>query len=173
MSILRWLLGIAVCAWLGQYLLAMLVPNLAMEVIYREGADHGGYNRMVVRPIPDATARSIVRPSPDLLYASCLYNLQDGPLIIEAPVPERYWSMQFYQMNTDNFAGITNQRDQQSRVGSLAKVTLIGASDDPAKYRGEVIQSPTDRGIILLRASAIGDRAPQQAALEASRCESG
>jgi uncharacterized membrane protein len=170
MKLLKWLLVIVLCAWAGQYLLAMAVPNLVMELVYLQGAKHGGYNKLVVRPVPDETSRTVVRPSPDLLYASCIYNLKDGPIVIEAPIPKRYWSMQFYQMNTDNFAGITNQREQQSRVGSVAKVTLIRADDDPANYRGEVIQSPTDRGIMLLRASAIGDRTEQQAALDASRC---
>jgi uncharacterized membrane protein len=170
MKILRWVLGILACAWLGQYLLAMILPSLIMAVLYEQGADQGGYNQLVVRPLPDETFRGVVRPSPDLLYASCLYNLKDGPLFIEAPVPDRYWSMQFYQMNTDNFAGITNQRDEQRRIGSVAKVTLIRAEDNPADYPGEVIQSPTDRGIVLLRASAIGDRVQQQAALDASSC---
>lgn len=172
MRMLKWVLGIFLCAWLGQYLLAMLLPNLIMEVLYMQGADNGGYNQMTVRPVPDETARNVVRPSPDLLYASCFYNLDDGPVSISAPVPERYWSMQFYQMNTDNFAGITNQRDAQRRVGSVATITLIRADDNPANYQGEVIQSPTDRGIILLRASAIGDRSQQQAALDASLCGS-
>ena len=170
MKLLKWLLAILVAAWAGQYLLAMVAPNLIMEGVYFGGAKQGGYNKLVVRPVPDETARSVVRPSPDLLYASCLYNLEDGPIVIEAPIPERYWSMQFYQMNTDNFAGITNQRADSTRVGSVAKVTLISADDDPANYQGEVIQSPTDRGIMLLRASAIGDRTQQQAALDASYC---
>lgn len=170
MNMLKWLLGILLCAWVGQYVLAMIVPNMVMEGLYFQGSKQDGYNQMVVRPVPDETARSVVRPSPDLLYASCFYNLEDGPLAIEAPIPERYWSMQFYQMNTDNFAGISNQRSESKRVGSVVKVTLIRADDDPASYQGEVIQSPTDRGIILLRASAIGDRTQQQAALDASRC---
>jgi uncharacterized membrane protein len=170
MKVLKWLLGIIVCAWVGQYLLAMLLPNLVMEILYDQGGDKGGYNKLVVSPVPDETARSVVRPSPDLLYASCIYNLEQGPLLINAQVPERYWSMQFYQMNTDNYAGITNQRDERHRVGSMVQVTLIGADEDPANYQGEVIQSPTERGIVLLRASAIGDRALQQAALDASSC---
>ena len=173
MKILSWVLGIGLAAWVGQYLLAMLVPSLIMEVLYVIGKDRDGYNRMVVRPLPDATARDIVRPSPDLLYASCLYNLNDGPLLIEAPIPDRFWSMQFYQMNTDNYAGISNQRDQRHRAGTVANVTLVGSRDDPADYEGEVVQSPTGRGLILLRASASGDRALQQAALDASSCRSG
>lgn len=170
MKLLKWLLGILACAWLGQYLLALLLPNLVMEVLYDRGGRQGGYNQLLVNPVPDHTARGVVRPSPDLLYASCIYNLDQGPLSIKARVPERYWSMQFYQMNTDNYAGITNQRHERHRVGSNVEVTLIGADDDPASYPGEVIQSPTQRGIVLLRASAIGDRTQQQAALDASSC---
>ena len=169
MKLLRWLLAISVCAWAGQHLLALMIPNLVMETVYALGSRQG-YNQLVVSPVPDETARSIVRPSPDLLYAACIYDLKDGPLVIEASIPNRYWSMQFYQMNTDNYAGITNQREEQHRVNSTVKVMLISSDDDPAKYSGDVIQSPTDRGIALLRASAIGNRRAQQAALNASSC---
>lgn len=171
MNRLKWVLCIVACAWAGQYLLALAIPGLAMETLYALGTRASGYNRLTVNPVPDETFRNVVRPSPDLFYGSCLYNLADGPVVIEAPVPERYWSMQFYQMNTDNYAGITNQRDERYRVGKVVSVTLVGPDDSPGDYAGEVIQSPTQRGMVLLRASAIGDRAVQQAALEASRCE--
>ena len=85
-------------------------------------------------------------------------------------VPERYWSMQFYQMNTNNFASISNQREQRFRVGTDVKVTLVGPDANPAEYQGEVIQSPTTRGVMLLRASGLGDDSQAQAALENSRC---
>ena len=170
MKLLKWLLGIAAVAWAGQYVLALLLPNLAMETLYFLGNKRQGYNQLVVAPVPDEHSRQVVRPSPDLLYASCIYNLKEGALTIEAPVPERYWSMQFYQMNTDNYAGITNQRAERDRVGSIARVTLISTDQSPDDYEGEVVQSPTSRGVVLLRASAMGDRSQQQAALDASSC---
>jgi len=57
-------------------------------------------------------------------------------------------------------------------IPGTVKLTLVAADDSPDKYPGEVIQSPTKRGIVLLRASAIGDRSSQQAALAASSCRS-
>jgi len=169
-KLMKWCLGILLCAWVGQYLLAMVIPNLVMEILYQRGGAVMDYNTLVVKPRPDETMRLVVRPSPDLLYANCIYNLEQGPLMIEAPVPERYWSMQFYQMNTDNFAGITNQRDESYRVGTVVKVTLIGPGSKPGNYSGEVIQSPTKRGIMLIRASGIGDDTKARAALEKSSC---
>ncbi|MCB1687568.1 MAG: DUF1254 domain-containing protein [Halioglobus sp.] len=171
MKLLKWVVAIVVCAWLGQYALALALPSLVMETLYALGTKQQGYNQLAISELPDEEFRTIVRPSPDLLYASCFYNLENGPVVIEAHIPSRYWSMQFYQMNTDNYAGITNQRDERYRTGSTVNVTLIGSDESPNDFAGEVIQSPTQRGIMLLRASAIGDRDEQQAALLASRCE--
>ena len=148
----------------------MLVPHLVMERLYQKIAEASEPNQLNLTPRPDENSRWVVRPSPDLLYASCLYNLEQGPVLIRAPVPERYWSMQFYQMNTDNFAGISNQREQRFRVGTRVEVTLIGPDADPAEYSGEVIQSPTTRGVMLLRASGIGDAYQSRAAIDASSC---
>ncbi|CAH0990680.1 hypothetical protein SIN8267_00774 [Sinobacterium norvegicum] len=174
MSWLRWTAAILVCGWLGQYPLAMLVPNMIMERLYSKGVERVGYNQIAMRSRPDETSRDVVRPSPDLLYASCIYNLEQGPVTISASVPERYWSMQLYQMNTDNFAGISNQREQSFRAGKNVEVTLVGPDANPAEFlsegQGEVIQSPTTRGVMLLRASAIGDDSQAQASLENSRC---
>ena len=169
-TLLKWGLGVFLCAWVGQYLLALVIPNLVMEILYQRGGAEVDYNSLSVNPRPDETSRQVVRPSPDLLYANCIFNLEQGPLEIEAPVPERYWSMQFYQMNTDNFAGITNQRDESYRVGTVVNVTLIGPDNKPGDYSGEVIQSPTQRGIMLIRASGIGDDTKARAALDKSRC---
>jgi uncharacterized membrane protein len=171
-SWLRWSAAILVIGWLGHYPLAMLVPRLVMEGLYYKAGELTGYNQLNVNLRPDETSRSVVRPSPDLLYASCVYNLDQGPVVISAPVPERYWSMQFYQMNTNNFASISNQREQHFRVGTDVKVTLVGPDANPAEYQGEVIQSPTTRGVMLLRASGIGDYSQAQAAIESSRCTS-
>ncbi|NQZ87306.1 MAG: DUF1254 domain-containing protein [Colwellia sp.] len=170
MILLRWIVAILLCGWLGQYPLAMLVPNLVMERVYSKIGEVADYNQLNVTPRVDENSRWVVRPSPDLLYASCLYNLEQGSIVISAPVPERYWSMQFYQMNTDNFAGITNQREQHSRVGTQVEVTLVGPDANPAEYSGKVIQSPTTRGIMLLRASAIGDHSQAKSAIENSSC---
>ena len=125
MKLMKWLLPVLLCAWLGQYLLALVAPNLIMEILYRGAGQQNGYNQLMISPIPDETSRTVVRPSPDLLYGICVYDLTEGPLAIEALVPERYWSMQFYQMNTDNFAGVTNQREEKSRIGTRVRVTLI------------------------------------------------
>jgi uncharacterized membrane protein len=170
MRLLKWCLAILLFAYLGQYLLALALPSLVMEILYQRGGAKEAYNTLHVKPRADEASRWVVRLSPDLFYASCIYNLEDGPLLIEAKVPKRYWSMQFYQMNTDNYAGLSNRRDERYRVGTVVSVTLIGPDSTPTDYSGDVIQSPTQRGIMLLRGSGIGDVSETLAALAASRC---
>ncbi|WP_372750528.1 DUF1254 domain-containing protein, partial [Litorivivens sp.] len=85
--------------------------------------------------------------------------------------PSRYWSMQFYQMNTNHFAGFTNKGGGEARAGETLKVTLIGPEQRAADYAGTVVQSPTARGVMLLRASAIGDAEVTRGAVESSTCE--
>jgi uncharacterized membrane protein len=170
MNKIRWLVAICLLAWIGQYGLAVIVPNLIMQVLYHSVVDQDDENSFRLIPLPDETARDVVRPSPDLFYGICAYNVEDGPVLIEALVPAKYWSMQFYQMNTDNFSGLTNQRNESYRVNTVAKITLISANDDPDKYQGEVIKSPTEKGVMLIRVSAIGDQAQQMEALKASHC---
>ena len=171
MSYLRWIVAILALGWLGQFPLAMLVPHLIMERLYSKAGETMSYNTLHVRAKPDENFRTIVRPSPDLLYALCIYDLDEGPITIRAEVPERYWSMQFYQMDTSNFAGLTNQREQRFRIGTQVNVTLVGPNSNVRSQAGEVIQSPTSRGVMLLRVSAIGDDENAAAALANSSCE--
>lgn len=171
MNWLRWIIAIVVVGWIGQYPLAMVLPNLVMERLYQQASETASQNKLIVRERPDESFRTVVRPSPDLFYALCFYDLEQGDLTITAQVPERYWSMQFYQMNTDNFAGVTNQRDESYRTGGVTEVTLVGPSRNLTDYGEDVIQSPTERGIMLLRVSAIGDSTQAKAALVNSSCE--
>jgi hypothetical protein len=39
---LKWCLGVFLCAWVGQYLLALVIPNLVMEILYQGGGRRGG-----------------------------------------------------------------------------------------------------------------------------------
>ena len=55
-------------------------------------------------PMTDHTARRVVMPSPDLLYALCSFDLSAGPWRIQAdPRTPQYWSVALYAANSDNF----------------------------------------------------------------------
>ena len=78
---------------------------------------------------PDETSRAVVRPSPDLLYSTCPYDLALGPLRVTAPVPQStYWSVSGFDAETNNFF-VKND----SQAGAKVDFVLIAGSADRAR----------------------------------------
>lgn len=146
----RWigplLIGLVLAAIAWQ---AMLVatPRLLMTAALHRLEKIGGANRMFFGPLPTAASRAIVRPSPDLAYASCPYDLGKGPLLIQvAPVPAPYWSLSVFDSRT-NAAFVRNNRDSG---GKTIRVVLAQPGQSvPAGV--EVIRPEGARGVALMR----------------------
>ena len=107
------------------------------------------YNQPLHSPLPTAEHRTVVMPSPDLLYSFIAYDLKEKPLRITAPVPgDTYWSLSFYAANTDNFFHINDQEAQTGQVD----VVLAGPDQGPFESGGsKVVVSPSSKGVILVR----------------------
>ena len=60
-------------------------------------------NTIFFNPPVDADSREVVRPSPDLLYSGCPFDLSAGPLRVTAVMPDTYYSISAFGDNTDNF----------------------------------------------------------------------
>lgn len=121
-------------------------------------------------PPTDHTQRRIVMPSPDLLYATCAYDLREGPLHIrmDASYP-RYWSIALYASTTDNFFVINDRKS----LGESVDLTLIGPRGTKSAASSDVV-SPTERGFLLLRLLVNDDpavRAAAETTRRSLRCE--
>jgi uncharacterized membrane protein len=121
-------------------------------------------------PPTDHTQRRIVMPSPDLLYATCAFDLRKGPLHIrmDASYP-RYWSIALYASTTDNFFVVNDRKN----LGGSVDLTLIGPRSTKSAAPGEIL-SPTERGFLLLRLLVNDDpavRAVAEATRRSLRCE--
>jgi len=107
----------------------------------------GAMNAIHFQNRPDEHSRGVVRPSPDLLYSACPFDLSKGPLRVRAPVPnDTYWSVSAFDADTDNFFA-RNDRQADGVVDFLIV--------DPS-YRGPIeglkaISSPSKRGLVLFR----------------------
>ncbi|MEA3539460.1 MAG: DUF1254 domain-containing protein [Pseudomonadota bacterium] len=138
--------------WLGPILLAALVAALAYvaalwatpHVIMAKAMETlgaGSVNVMRHQGLPNAESRFVVRPSPDLAYSICVFDLSKGPVAIDAFVPpQRYWSLSVFDANTDNIFSV-NDRTATGRYA----LTL---SKDGA---GGSLAVPGGKGIALIR----------------------
>jgi hypothetical protein len=113
-----------------------------------------------------ADNQPIVRPSPDLLYASCVFDVSDGPVIVTAePIPGTYWSLSVFDARTD-VAAVRSDRDTGGKAARLALVRAGQAA--PPGY--EAVALDHDKGIVLLRILADADNPPARlAAIEGAR----
>lgn len=146
----RWLLpvllglALAVVAWQAALVAA---PRVIMGLAVERIGKAGGINRMLHAPLPGPGRRTVVRPSPDLAYSSCPFDLSKGPLLIAvAPVPAPYWSLSVFDHRTD-VAFVRNNRDSEG-----APIRVVLARPGQVVPAGvEAVRLAGDRGVALVR----------------------
>lgn len=155
-------LGVALLAHLGSvWYLPRYIMNVAMDTVAAEG----GVNVFIERPLADAGARSIVRPSPDLMYSVCVVDVSQGPVRIRAPASAPYTSVSVFAGNSDN---IFVMNDRALAAGADFDVWVGKARQKvPVSAPSAILRS--DRGIVLVR-RVVTDPA-QAKALESLRHE--
>jgi uncharacterized membrane protein len=98
-------------------------------------------------PMTTAENQTIVRPSPDLAYSLCVFDVSKGPVLVRvAPVPGRYWSVSIFDARTD-VAAVRSDRDTGGKPAQLA--ILREGQTAPPGY--EAVRVGYDRGVALIR----------------------
>jgi uncharacterized membrane protein len=109
----------------------------------------GAANTILHAPRATWRSRSVVRPSPDLLYSICVYDLgATGAVHVSThDMPETYWSVSVFDADTNNFYAIN---DRQAKSGA-ADFILMPQGKSTEASRLPVVAAPTSRGIVLFR----------------------
>ena len=147
---LKWVAATLALAVVIHILFVAAVPHLVMfmasqRILKKSGS---GINRLLLAPRVTVNSRDVVKPSPDLLYSLCVYDVSARPLRITAPVPDTYWSISFYQTNTDNFFVLNDRQVETDPV----KIVLVGPDMPvPDIADAEVVVAPSNKGVFLLR----------------------
>ena len=124
-------------------------------------------NQLVHSDRQTAASSRVVRPSPDLLYSICHYDLSMGSVHVATDrMPDSYWSISGYSANTDNFF-VVNDRVAQGRPLDIV-LSHAGKRNSGADF-----YSPSIRGIILLRMVIENDNAlpALEAFRQTAKCE--
>jgi uncharacterized membrane protein len=141
----KYVLGALLIAAAVHYATIYAMPRVLMNVaIERIGAD--GYNAWRVSDRVTAVSRQIVRPSPDFAYSACAFDLSQGPVVITAAPWNTYWSLSLYAANSDNFFVLD---DREARHG--AEITLVHRGRAHPEGASMIVESPSERGIALIR----------------------
>lgn len=120
-------------------------PYVIMDVAMKRIAGANGVNAWRHAPRTDYRARTVVRPSPDLAYSSCVYDLTDGPVRVYVGAGADYWSLSLYAADSDNFF-VVNDRAAPNGVD-----IMIVRQGQAAPDGAQAVVSPSSRGIALVR----------------------
>lgn len=132
-------------AVISHFVLVHAAPRAMMSVaISRIG--EAGANRWQLADRVTPLSRTIVRPSPDFAYSVCAYDLREGPVVITATPWDAYWSLSLYAANSDNYFVID---DREAHYG--AEITLVRRGRPHPEGAAMVVESPSERGIALIR----------------------
>jgi uncharacterized membrane protein len=138
------------------------LPRVIMAVVLQRAAQQAGPSGVIHPPRATGASRTIVMPSPDLLYAACVYDLARGPVRVTAdPRLDGYWSIALYGATSDNWFAVNDRQAGGQPVDFL--VTESGATRLGAVPAGaRVLDSPSRRGLVLMRVLAGGGGEDQQ-----------
>lgn len=144
----KYALAFALAAGLGHVGTILAAPRAIMHVaLGKMSGDGRAVNRFVFGDRTTQNSRRVVRPSPDLAYASCVYDLSGGPLLVQAaPTPGGgYVSISVFDARTDNIAVFDTSQNPQGIRFVLARAGQGVPSGLP------VVTANDDRGVILDR----------------------
>ena len=146
-------------------------PRLVMQFLLNGPAATAlqWHNRAAFPPPVTAQSRSVVLPSPDLLYSVCAYDVAKGPVRVQAqPTLSSYWSIALYGDNSDNFF-VLNDRQAGSKPVDLWLVSAGGNLSASAVPAGaQVVVTPSSQGFLLMRVLT-GNYEAEKAVLEPAR----
>jgi uncharacterized membrane protein len=163
---LTWIVWVAVVALASHLGSAWIAPRYIMSRTMDAIAGEFGRNVFIERPLADATSRSVVRPSPDLMYSLCVLDLAKGPVHVRAPASAPYSSLSVFAASTDN---VFVQNDRALAGTERDFDVWIAREGQPVPQGATVARLPSARGIALVR-RVVADPG-QQKSLESLRHE--
>jgi uncharacterized membrane protein len=117
--------------------------------------------------------------SPDVITAYCLYDLSEHGLVVRAPLIDGTWSLAVSSRSGENFYLVTGADAKKPEV-QLLIIRRDRLSEEASTEKTEegddqnIIVSPTQRGLIAMRAPLRGEsfRSQTMEQLRKARCES-
>ena len=158
---IRWLLWLLAGALLGGivHLVAVLIlPRTATQDAYSRLAPIAPVN--AVTPVPQPTPQNELMPFMDPAFASavCRYDLATGPIKLTVPISPAYTSVSFYTRRGVAYYAINDRsagrRQIELQLMTTAQRAELPEEEDVTAADRLIVESPSDTGLIVMRALA-------------------
>jgi uncharacterized membrane protein len=155
---LFWVLGGVLLGGIVHIVTVLGLPRTATQDAYTRLSAIASVN--TVASLPQPTQQAAVLPFMDPAFAAsvCRYDLSSGPMKLSIAVSQAYTAVSFYTLRGVAFYAI-NDRAAGRRVIELDLMTAdqrsaLPEDEDVTAADRLIVESPTDTGLILLRALA-------------------
>lgn len=153
-----WILGALLLGGIVHLSTVLAMPQAATQDAYSRLAQFTPVNAVVPLDAPSATNATMPFMDPAFAVAICRYDLSAGPLKLNAPLSQAYTSVTFYTRNSVAYYAI-NDRAAGRRAIELDLMTEEQHAQVPEEENVTaadrlIIELPTHRGLIVLRALA-------------------
>ena len=156
-TLLFWTLCILLLAGAVHLGYVLIVPPIEMRAKIDELRRIAGSGELTVLSRED----SVRLMGPDgqwLVHALCVYDLAEGPVMINATVPNSYWSMAIYSAGGETFYSLNDRQAGIERVDLMIR----RPSDQAPEEQEEVpqtddtftVRAPDPVGVVVMRALA-------------------
>ena len=128
------------------------LPHFVMAQATKKIVRDGAYNVVHHIARADEHSRVVVRPSPDLLYSICPFDLSKGALRVQADVPPgTYWSVSVFDADTNNIFVENDRQAKDGKVDFVVLAPITGRSVTTFVVPQHIVFSPTVTGLVLFR----------------------
>lgn len=153
-----WILGALLLGGIVHLSTVLAMPQAATQDAYSRLTQFTPVNAVVPLDAPSATNATMPFMDPAFAVAVCRYDLSTGPLKLNAPLSQAYTSVTFYTRNSVAYYAI-NDRAAGRRAIELDLMTEEQHAQVPEEENVTaadrlIIELPTHRGLIVLRALA-------------------
>jgi uncharacterized membrane protein len=154
-----WILGALLLGGIVHLSTVLAMPQAATQDAYSRLAQLTPVNAVVSLAAPSAQDATMPFMDPAFAVAVCRYDLSAGALKLSAPLSQAYTSVTFYTRTSVAYYAI-NDRAAGRRAIELDLMTeeqraQVPEEEDVTAADRLIIESPTRRGLIVLRALAL------------------
>lgn len=155
---LLWILGGVLLGGIVHVVTVLALPRTATQDAYSRFSAIAPVNTVTVLTSPTPQTAVLPFMDPAFAVAVCRYDLSSGPLKLSIAVSQAYTAVSFYTLRGVAFYAI-NDRAAGRRVIELDLMTseqrsALPEDEEVTAADRLIVESPTETGLILLRALA-------------------
>ncbi len=148
---LRWLTVCLILAAVVHLVVVYATPVVLTTATLNRLLENAPANTMMHHPVSDTVFANQDLSNPAMLVSTCIFDVTQTPLRIEALVPPAFWSLALYTRDRKAFFVLN---ESQTPIDNVT-IDLVGPSSERTYLRDDIlvpiIEAPQDQGIAVVR----------------------